>query len=168
VFFAIDLAQSYGNSSTIDNARHGIPIYISFNGNKLLNHGGAIRLMRSHREGGDNPEKYWTDLLVQMEKGIQRQRTCFKNMLCAIKHRHPRIARNIEKSLSISEDWTSRQVNLHRVVILSSFFGRDDLVWLERHGYGQRVHPKPQTNNPPSWALKTWQESTFHLFNEAR
>lgn len=150
----LDLAQSYGVYNFQQQIRHSYITYFSFNGNKLINFGGALRIK------GKDKEEVYKKIQLQFKFAAEEQKKRFNQTVLNIKKR---IGLDILNTLKEVDDLS----NYNRVIIhdFNCIYKRK----LETYGFGQLLLKNPQEElKIPSVNYLSWYDHCFLLFPEQR
>lgn len=161
VHLFLDLSQSYGSYSFIDDLDQVKAIYLSFNGRKLINSGGALRISKSSFFSSFIP---MDNLQKRVDAALSEQKKNWEETWS-----------EIIKYLN-TEDLIEKIQHFNRTSYRSSYY-RTALTypvlseasqWLIQEGFAQTVHPHPQNTLKMSSAYEEWKENMILLFSQKR
>lgn len=172
----LDLSQSYGRFDFIKEIKLVDATYISFNGNKLINTGGAIRLninnFLTHTNESEKIFRTYQNLQILFQQAYKEQHKqailTFETLL--IQSKNADIIGQIlySKNHIFNESYT--RSNFYRTALKLSF-NDNKAVWDEliQLGFGQTAHSDPQLSfAPTSTNYRSWLKNSFFLFCEQR
>lgn len=166
IYIALDLSQSYGSFSLLHLVNIVDSIYISFNGNKLVNTGGGIKLAKC--QDNKNPDlKKYIMLQRKIYHAFLKQEISWLNMVKDLKKFITSHAQG-----DAFEVWSKKYENClrasyHRTLLynLPSYFRHI----LTEEGFGQSMLIEKQNNKfCHSENYLTWAEQTYLLFPKRR
>lgn len=159
----LDLAQSYGSFNFLPLLPLVRAIYISFNGRKLIDSGGALRIC--HSSGAfENQDMHIFQKRV--ENALQKQRNSWKAALEDVRHFF-----QDQEALNLAlhrYNHPSKRSSYHRTALFMSSKSAvsQNLV---QEGCGQMIHPHPQNGKVlMSPAYEAWKDQTILLFSSKR
>jgi len=167
IYFYLDCAQSYGRYDFSHYLNYVKALYISFNGNKLLSCGGAIRISTY---GNNNPKlsnERYLKLKEEIKKAVHRQALNWIGMLNDLKTTYS-INDLCLNSYMKRFDIPYLRSNRHRTVFEIS---KSDLLFEEfqKKGFGQTIHKDPQNGLiKTSKSYKSWEDAVLLLFSKRR
>ncbi len=157
----LDLSQGYGIIDPSKQIELSYCAYVSFNGNKLLNFGGALRI---DKQNDISNSIYFEFLKIAYNKAIDQKimlKKTLKRIECYLK-------KSIEKPMQRFLKKSTR-TSAHRTVITLNSLNSKDIELLETLKFGQKIHPNPQFNlAASSRQYKSWSNEVFLIFPKQR
>ena len=162
LYFFLDLAQAYGSFHFSSILSQVEALYISFNGQKLIDSGGALRFSRSPPSS--------ESAQIQFQKNVQAALKKQKESWAATRQTIQSYYYEEEafKKALARYNHPSKRSSYHRTALFASAEATLSQT-LVQEGFGQFIHPNPQKSRVEmSQAYEEWKNCTILLFPSKR
>ncbi|MDX8000318.1 hypothetical protein FE394_14215 [Xenorhabdus sp. Reich] len=153
----LDLSQGYGRKDCQQEIRHVHATYFSFNGNKLIRTGGALRLcLAGSEDTPDSVSNIFTTFYIAAEKGFNTLNGYLKSQM-------------IEDDIHFASLYSSYQSSPYRTILHWEKCSSSLQVLLKRQGLVQPLLAEPrQKKEQTSSNYRQWCEQVMLMFSSPR
>ncbi|VHO03273.1 hypothetical protein [Candidatus Rhabdochlamydia sp. T3358] len=161
----MDLSQSYGSYFFLDDLDHVNAIYISFNGRKLIDSGGALRIAQN---GKHTTHFSSCDLQKRVSIALLEQERNWEETKSSIAKHWKENLKDLRMRLDVYNKTSMLRSSYHRTALHIPIQSSKSQLIIQ-DGYGQTLHPHPQKYFwPMSFAYEELRKNTLLLFPRRR
>lgn len=161
VHLFMDLSQSYGSYLFLDDLDYANAVYISFNGQKLINSGGALRIAL---KGNHSMNFSLHELQMRINIALLEQKKSWQEIKSSIAKYWKGDCKGLMERLHVYNRISNIRSSYHRIALHIPIESSISQLLIQ-DGYGQTLHPHPQNYLwQMSFAYEELRKNTLLLF----